>query len=249
MSDGAAHASPVWKLLGGDLHLHTLSHDYAPAGLLEMVAPSPRVVLDVGCFCGGTGRWLKARFPGVRMVGIEQLAPAAEKARPFYDQLIVAPFEEVDFEAAGLPAGSLDAIVLADVLEHMQNPWQALVRLRPLLAPGGAIYVSLPNVRNLNVLAGLARGEWRYQGSGILDVTHLRFFTRAQAVELLTETGYRPTRLGLNGDPALAEVVKGQDLSQIESFAAGKLRLEKLTQEDVLELLTLQFYFRAEAVA
>jgi 2-polyprenyl-3-methyl-5-hydroxy-6-metoxy-1,4-benzoquinol methylase len=188
---GHAAGSPIWKLLGADLHMQTLQPNYAPTGLLEIMTPSPKRVLDVGCFCGGTGRWLKARFSDVHVVGIEVLAAAAAQARGVYDRVIEAPIEAVDFELEGVAAGSLDAIVAADVLEHLVNPWAALQRLRPLLAPGGAIFVSLPNVRNLNVLLRLASGEWRYVGAGILDVSHLRFFTRTQAIEMLNETGWK----------------------------------------------------------
>src|SRR5690242_15769403 len=172
--------APIWTLLGGDLHMQTLRPDYAPTGLLEMMPSAPARVLDIGCFCGGTGRWLKRRFSGVEVIGIECLAAAAAQARGSYERVIEAPIEAVDFEAEGLMPGSFDAIVATDVLEHLVNPWSVLQPLRTLLTPKGALYVSLPNVRSLNVLARRAGGEWRYAGAGILDVSHLRFFTRTQ---------------------------------------------------------------------
>ena len=141
-------------MLDTDLHLQTLEVDYAPVGLLEMIETPPRRVLDIGCFCGGTGRWLKARFPDCAIIGIEMLDKAAATAAEVYDRVIVNAFEQVDFAAEGLEQGSVDTIIAADVLEHLYNPWKALQRLKPLLVPGGAIYISLPNVRNLNVLAG-----------------------------------------------------------------------------------------------
>ena len=131
-------------MLNEDLHLHTLDPDNAPVGLLEMVNPAPKRVLDLGCFCGGSGRWLKQRFPGCEVVGIEMVDKAAAIAAQAYDRVIAGTFEKVDFEAEGLAAGSFDAIIAADVLEHIYNPWQALLRLKPLLAPGGAIYVVCP---------------------------------------------------------------------------------------------------------
>jgi len=242
-----APSAPIWTLLGGDLHMQMLRPEYAPTGLLEMITAPPSRVLDVGCFCGGTGRWLKRRFPGTELIGIECLAPAAERARESYDRVIEAPVEAINFDAEGLMPGSIDAIVAADVLEHLVNPWAVLQRLRPLLTASGALYVSLPNVRNLNVLAQLAGGRWRYMGSGILDVSHLRFFTRAQAIEMLTETGWRTQEIRLNPDPQVMPAFAGKNLAEIRSIDTPNLSLRNLTQGDVHELLTLQFFMRASA--
>ena len=236
----------VWKMLEDDLHLQTLDPDYAPVGLLEMVNPAPKRVLDLGCFCGGSGRWLKQRFPGCEVVGIELLGKAAAVAARTYDRVITGALDQVDFAALGLTAGSFDAIIAADVLEHIYNPWQALQRVKPLLAPGGAIYISLPNVRNLNVLSALAAGEWRYQGAGILDITHVRFFTLAQASEMLNQTGWQIREGRMNPDPSLAHLTQGKDLNQIDMLGMGKLKLEGLNQMDVIELIAMQFFIRAE---
>ena len=237
-----AHDYP-WQLLDADLHFHSLRHDYAPVGLLQMLTEPPREVLDLGCFCGGSGRWLKNRFPGARVTGIEMLHKAAEIARESYDEVHIGKFEEVD---VGGWNGKFDAIIAADVLEHMYNPWAVLQRLKPLLAPGGAMFISLPNVRNLNILSLLAGGEWRYAGAGILDVTHIRFFTKAQAVEMLLQTGWKAGEIRVNPDPSLAGSFKGKDLRQIRSVTVGKLKLEGLSEQDMMELLALQFFIRAE---
>ncbi|MDO8597374.1 MAG: class I SAM-dependent methyltransferase, partial [Sulfuricaulis sp.] len=234
-----------WQMLDADLHLQTLKADYAPVGLLEMINTPPRQVLDIGCFCGGSGRWLKARFPGCRVIGIEMLDKAAANAAEAYDRVIVGTFEQVDFANEGLPPGSVDTIIAADVLEHLYNPWKALQRLKPLLAPGGAIYISLPNVRNLNVLAGLANGEWPYVGAGILDITHIRFFTRVQALQMLEQTGWKVEDLRINPDPRLKPVFEGKNLAQIQSINVGLLRLDRMKEQDVLDLLTLQYFIQA----
>lgn len=237
--------APIWTLLGADLHMQTLRPDYAPAGLLEMITSAPARVLDIGCFCGGTGRWLKQRFPTVEMIGIECLAPAAARARESYARVIEAPIESVNFEAEGLTPGSVDAIVAADVLEHLVNPWRVLQRLRPLLTPTGALYVSLPNIRNLNVLLRLVNGEWRYVGSGILDVSHLRFFTRTQALEMLAETGWRTQELRINPDPQVMPAFAGKNVADVDYIDTPRLTLKNLTQADMLEWVALQFFLKA----
>jgi 2-polyprenyl-3-methyl-5-hydroxy-6-metoxy-1,4-benzoquinol methylase len=238
---------PAWHLLDRGVHLETLNPNYAPTGLLEMIQNAPRRVLDIGCFCGGTGRYLKRRFPGCHVVGVEMLEKAAELADAAYDQVLVGTLEGLDFERSGLLPGSFDVIVLADVLEHLFNPWQALLRLRPLLAPGGALYVSLPNVRNLKLLADVSRGRFDYAGAGILDVTHVRFFTRATAAEMLTQTGYVVEDARINPDNRLAALFEGKDLSKLDRVELDGLRLTGLSQEDVLELIALQLFFRASA--
>lgn len=245
---GVTEAGRVWELLDADMHLQTLKKDYAPVGLLEMVSRRPDRVLDVGCFCGGSGRWLKAKFPGCEVIGIELLEAAAAEAATAYDRVITGAIEQVDFDAQGLAPGSIDAIIAADVLEHLYNPWKVLQRLKPLLAQDGALYVSLPNIRNLNILVALAQGDWQYSGGGILDITHLRFFTRKQAVQMLAETGWRVEALLINRDPSLTPMLQGRDLSQLRSINAGMLKFDNLAPEDAAELIALQFFIRAVPV-
>jgi len=232
-----------WQLLDADLHFQSLNHEYAPVGLLQMIKSPPKEVLDVGCFCGGSGRWLKKQFPGVRVTGIEMLDKAAEVAREVYDEVHVGKFEEVDLSSC---QGKFDVIIAADVLEHMYNPWSVMQKLKPLLAQGGVIYISLPNIRNFNILTRLSVGEWNYDGGGILDITHIRFFTKTQALQMLDQTGWKLGEIRFNPDASLTSTFKDKDLKQIKSIAAGKLKLEGLTEQDMMELLSIQFFIRAE---
>ncbi|MBI1244433.1 MAG: methyltransferase domain-containing protein [Alphaproteobacteria bacterium] len=234
----------VWQRLNADLHLDSLDHDYAPAGLLEMVPPGVRRALDIGCFCGGSGRWLMARNPALAVVGIEMLERAAAISAKSYAHVFAAKVDDVDFEDPRL--GRFDAIVAADVLEHMVDPWRLLTRLPGLLAPGGALYVSVPNIRNLVVLQELVGGDFRYDGSGILDVTHLRFFTRRSALRMFAETGWRVVDQRINIDPRLIPVLNGRMPDAIDSISMGKATFRDLGPEDSQELFALQFYFRLQ---
>lgn len=173
--------------------------------LLDMIAVAPRSVLDVGCGGGATDAELKRRYPQATVTGIEAVAAAAERARTRIDRVIVANAEQLDFEGAGLRPQAFDLIVIADVLEHMYDPWRMLERLRPLLAPDGRILASLPNVRNLWLLEKIVRGQFDYRDEGLLDITHIRFFTFAEMRVLLTDTGYRLERWRFNIDGNLPE--------------------------------------------
>ncbi|HLD78316.1 MAG TPA: methyltransferase domain-containing protein, partial [archaeon] len=87
--------------------------------------------------------------------------------------------------------GSYEAVLLADVLEHLREPERLLLRLKPRLTENGFLLVSIPNVANWKVRLQLVRGRWRYTDTGILDRTHLRFYTHRTARTLLEDAGYR----------------------------------------------------------
>jgi 2-polyprenyl-3-methyl-5-hydroxy-6-metoxy-1,4-benzoquinol methylase len=144
-------------------------------------------VLEVGCGRGGTLAWLKATGRARWVVGIELFADAAAVARTKLDELHEG---DVDQHIDILAPGSFDLILCLDVLEHLVDPWATLRRLQSLLRPGGQLIASLPNIRHHSVvLPLLLTGKWRYETAGIMDRTHLRFFSRATAIDLLQQAG------------------------------------------------------------
>jgi 2-polyprenyl-3-methyl-5-hydroxy-6-metoxy-1,4-benzoquinol methylase len=149
----------------------------------EMVPFIPRdasTVLDVGCSRGRFGATLQKEIPALRLFGIEPDPVAAQEASDHYEQVTCGFFPN------DLPAGgSFDCIVFNDVLEHVVDPWTMLARAQEHLAPGGHVVASIPNVRHYIVVRNLLlRGRWDYADWGVLDRTHLRFFTRASIEEL-----------------------------------------------------------------
>ncbi|MFO1186414.1 MAG: methyltransferase domain-containing protein [Alphaproteobacteria bacterium] len=92
----------------------------------------------------------------------------------------------------GAKHGPFDCILCLDVLEHLVDPWRVVGALHGQLAPGGVIVASIPNVQHHSVVRALMTGGWRYDPEGgLLDETHLRFFTRSTAIELMTSSGLR----------------------------------------------------------
>ncbi|MDH0866846.1 class I SAM-dependent methyltransferase [Mitsuaria sp. GD03876] len=164
--------------------------DYPHLARREMLAFLPREcprLLDVGCNTGAFGEAVKAARPGTEVWGVEPDAGAAERAGHHLDHVMQGYF------GAGLtlPEGHFDVIVFNDVLEHMPDPWAALNHAAPLLAPGGQVVVSLPNLLHLDTLWPLVRNrDFRYESSGVRDRTHLRFFTRTSALRMFDECGY-----------------------------------------------------------
>jgi 2-polyprenyl-3-methyl-5-hydroxy-6-metoxy-1,4-benzoquinol methylase len=157
--------------------------DIAP--LLPAAAPR---VMEIGCGTGATLRWLKAKGICQETAGVELFGAAADAARPHVDQIIVGNAETLidsGFGLAGEP--TFDLILCLDVLEHMVDPWAFVQKLEAFLKPGGLLVGSIPNVRHLATsLPLLLAGQWRYRNQGILDRTHLRFFTKESALSLLT---------------------------------------------------------------
>ncbi len=153
-------------------------------------------VLDVGCATGEVGAALK-RQGGVReVVGLEFSPEAAAEARGRLDRVIEGDVESLD---APYPDGYFDLLLYADLLEHLKNPWDVVVRHRRLLRPGGLAVASLPNIGHYSTLLMLLRHRWRYEERGIMDGTHLRFFDRAGLRNLFRQAGYREVRIYRRG--------------------------------------------------
>lgn len=158
-------------------------------------------VLEIGCGSGATLGWLRQNHHAVRTVGVEIAEAAANKARSFADGVYCLDFEQHD-----LPGGvqKFDLVLCLDVLEHMVNPWTVVDRLATrYLETGGTLIVSLPNVRHYSVVLPLLfGGRWNYEDAGLLDRTHLRFFTKASAKALLSHPQFGPvtcTATGFDG--------------------------------------------------
>ena len=142
-------------------------------------------VLDVGCARGVNADALRARG-ATRLAGIELDPDFAAAARASYDEVVTGSVPEDH----NWPDGSFDTILAYDVLEHLVDPWTATKRLAALLAPGGQLHVSLPNARSKKLwLPLILRGTFAYEPEGIMDVTHLRFFARRDAVAMVEAAG------------------------------------------------------------
>ncbi len=148
-------------------------------------------ILDVGCAEGFTGYELKKRGIASEVVGIEFNPNAAKEACSRLDHVVCGDLENLSLEGSLFAHESFDYIICGDVLEHLRDPWTQLVRLKSLLKHDGKIIISLPNVRYWSVLIPLLfHGEWRYTDAGILDRTHLRFFTKKTALALCQQAGF-----------------------------------------------------------
>jgi SAM-dependent methyltransferase len=150
------------------------------------VNPKARL-LEIGCGNGDTAAYARKTDKCGSCVGVELCAePAAEAARQL-DRVIVGDVEQMDLP---FPPGHFDILIMSEVLEHLRDPWSALRKLHPLLAPGAWVLAGSPNVAHRSVLAMLWRGRWDYAPMGIMDKTHLRWFTPITYRGLFEDCGY-----------------------------------------------------------
>jgi 2-polyprenyl-3-methyl-5-hydroxy-6-metoxy-1,4-benzoquinol methylase len=167
-----------------DLRNANTSH----ALLVELVGIEKRV-LDVGCAAGDLGLVLKQR--GCRVAGVELDPVAAEAADRILDELLVGDVNDLDL-VGHFGKESFDVVVFGDVLEHLADPVSVLRKVRPLLTKTGSIVASIPNVAHGSIRLALLDGRFDYRELGLLDATHLRFFTRGSVHAVFREAGLVP---------------------------------------------------------
>src|SRR5262249_53668880 len=135
------------------------------------------------------GAQYKRLNPHARYVGVECFEPAAGIARTRLDRVVAGNAEQLQASDLGIEPKSIDVLVYGDVLEHLQEPWQLLQRQASWLAPDGMVLACIPNVQHYSMFGRLFRGNWRYEEEGLLDRTHLRFFTLESIGELFAQAG------------------------------------------------------------
>lgn len=155
-----------------------------------------RRVLDVGCGFATTSESLQKL--GNDVTGIESSEVACAVAGKRLGRVVHADLTDFATLQSVLGEDKFDTIVFADVLEHLPWPLGVLRHYLRWLAPGGSVIVSLPNVGLWSVRFGLLLGRWEYEETGVLDRTHLRFFTRSSARRLLADAGLKPERTTCN---------------------------------------------------
>jgi 2-polyprenyl-3-methyl-5-hydroxy-6-metoxy-1,4-benzoquinol methylase/Tfp pilus assembly protein PilF len=201
--------------------------------VLQFVPVSARRVLDVGCGCGAFGGALKQM--GVPEVhGIELVEAPCAEARKILDSATCGNIEQMDMAFGD---GYFDCITFNDVLEHLVNPAGALRKAARCLADHGVIMASLPNVRFFQVVGMLANGRWEYTDAGILDRTHLRFFTAREMEGLVRDAGLELLEIR----PLSMLLPEQAPLNSDGSLDMGCMTIQPLDEKDRDDLLTYQY--------
>jgi GT2 family glycosyltransferase/2-polyprenyl-3-methyl-5-hydroxy-6-metoxy-1,4-benzoquinol methylase len=159
--------------------------------VMALISPDAQVILDIGCGAGALGAQLKAR-QACHVSGIEGVQAVAELATEVLDTVHAGDIPAI---LPTLPNAQFDSIIMADVLEHLIDTEQVLSEVHRILQADGELILSVPNVGHWSVLQDLLQGRWAYQEQGILDRTHLRFFTRGSLLAALAQQGFEAVRI------------------------------------------------------
>jgi methionine biosynthesis protein MetW len=162
--------------------------------------PKGARVLEIGCGTGSLSR-IVADTCGAEVVGIEPDSQRAERAKTRGLEVHVGYLSSELIHEIGV----FDVVLLADVLEHVPNPHAMLSLSRQALKPGGAVIISVPNVAHWSVRANLLRGKFKYESHGIMDATHLRWFTAVSIRSLVASSGFKITEYHATACPDLID--------------------------------------------
>lgn len=161
------------------------------AAMLRMIGFNKRV-LEAGCASGHVSEMLKAQ--GCSVVGIEIDLTVVQPAMQWLERVIVGNFDD-DKLWDELDGEFFDAILFGDVLEHLKDPLNALRESAKHLHPSGMVVISVPNIAHADVKIALIKGTFPYGESGLLDRTHIYFFTKESLLDLVKEAGLTATEV------------------------------------------------------
>jgi 2-polyprenyl-3-methyl-5-hydroxy-6-metoxy-1,4-benzoquinol methylase len=211
-----------------------MSSQSTQARVIRLVGEGQRV-LELGCATGYMSHVLRDR--GCRVVAVEIDRRAAARAAEYCERVVVGDIERIDL-ARELEGETFDVVVAADVLEHLKDPLRTLRRVGSFLSESGRVVASLPNVAHGSVRLALLTGRFPYGEVGLLDRTHLRFFTRESVEALFGDAGFAITHLERQ------EAAIGQSEVPFDRDTVPDAVLESLASDP--EALTYQFILVAE---
>lgn len=162
-------------------------HNLLRPEILELIPQNVTSILDLGCGTGELGKAIKQRQDCI-VDGIELNKAACEEAKKYLDTVWEDNLNRFD---PSYLATKYDCIVFADILEHILSPWQVLKKFTQVLSDDGIIVISIPNIAHPWIISQLQKGLFRYEMAGILDITHLRFFTKTTVGQMIYSAGLK----------------------------------------------------------
>ena len=210
----------------------TPAHEQHNPDLLRLVPPGARRLIEIGCSSGALAREFKKLVPDCDYVGVEIDPGYAEAARRHCDRVLALDIEAAD-DAFWAAHADRDCWIFGDTLEHLKDPWTVLRRIRKGIPASGHVVACIPNAQHWSLQARLCVGDLRYEASGLLDRTHLRWFTRRTIIEMFDQAGFRITE----GLPRIFdEPQRDRFLPAIEQMARLLGADPKVAVEDALPL-------------
>lgn len=161
--------------------------------LLEAMPKNAKRILEIGCGAGALGKaYISTVNPSCEYWGVEYVPEMAAVSETILYRTIVGSIEDNSVYSK-IPENYFDILIFGDVLEHLREPWDVLKLLTKNMKDDGQCISCIPNVQHWSILRNLLDGNWRYQDSGLMDRTHLRFFTRTTMIEMFNNNGWKVT--------------------------------------------------------
>jgi O-antigen biosynthesis protein len=223
-----------------DLSLNSIDPNSSLSKILNLIpAVSSGHALDVGCSTGYLAKLLNQK--GYKVSGIEINEDSAKKAEQFCSRVVISDLDKVLISSL-FETSTFDLIVYGDVLEHLKNPWLVLQESRKLLNENGYIIASIPNIAHGAIRLSLLKGQFNYSNYGLLDNSHIRFFTKDSVISLFEQSGYKIEEL----DRTIYPIFSDPD-SLVVPYICSRSFSQELIQfiEDSEESNTLQFIVKA----
>jgi len=164
-------------------------HELHNPDLLRLIPIDSKRLIEIGCSSGALAREFKKLASEVNYLGIEIDADYAELAKRFCNDTRVLNIEEAN-EDFWMAQADRDCWIFGDTLEHLQNPWLILSRIYKVIPIGGSVVVCIPNAQHWSLQVRLSIGDFRYESDGLMDRTHLRWFTRQTMIEMFDQAGF-----------------------------------------------------------
>ncbi len=165
-------------------------HEYHNPDLLRLIPVQSKKIVEIGCSSGALAREFKKIAPDCFWLGVEIDSTYAEMAKRYCDKSIVLDIETAP-ESFWEEVKNSDCWIFGDTLEHLRDPWKILRLIRANISNMGSVVACIPNAQHWSLQARLNIGDFRYEEAGLLDKTHLRWFTRQTIIEMFDQTGFR----------------------------------------------------------
>lgn len=165
-------------------------HEQHNPDLLKFIPIESKRIIEVGCSSGALAREFKVLSPTCHWVGIEIDPSYAELAKRYCDRCLAL---DIEFAAEDFwkEVSNTDCWIFGDTLEHLRDPWSILKLIRTNITNHGVVVACIPNAQHWSLQAKLSIGDFRYEENGLLDRTHLRWFTRQTIIEMFDQSGFQ----------------------------------------------------------
>lgn len=157
--------------------------------IFSLIPSNSKNILDIGCASGYLGKYIKSKYKSIPITGLDNNKEDIKIAKKNLDEALIFNLES-DIFPERFKKNKFDVVILADILEHLINPEKLLQNLHQIITSNSTLIISIPNIVHQSTIINLINRKWEYTDTGILDKTHLKFFSRQSICQLLKQNGF-----------------------------------------------------------